>query len=71
MLVEFKVNNFKSIKDTIHFSMLSSSKDEGNSFEVRKYEVLQSAIVYGANASGKSNFLKALAFMARIVLNQD
>lgn len=71
MLVGFTVNNFKSIKDTINFSMLGSSKDQGNSFEIRKYELLKSAIVYGANASGKSNFLKAMAFMARIVLNQD
>lgn len=33
MLVEFTVNNFKSIKDTVKFSMLTSSKDEGNCFE--------------------------------------
>ena len=71
MLVGFTVNNFKSIKDTINFSMLGSSKDQGNSFEIRKYELLKSAILYGANASGKSNFLKAMAFMVRIVLNQD
>ena len=71
MLVGFTVNNFKSIKDTIAFSMLASSKDEGNSFKIKKYELLKSAIIYGANASGKSNFLKALAFMTRIVLNQD
>jgi AAA15 family ATPase/GTPase len=71
MLVGFTVNNFKSIKDTINFSMLGSSKDKGNSFEIRKYELLKSAIVYGSNASGKSNFLKAMAFMARIALNQD
>ena len=28
----------KSIKDTIHFSMLASPRDQGNSFEVRKYD---------------------------------
>jgi len=71
MLLEFTVNNFKSIKDTINFSMLASPRDKGNTFEIRKYEILESAIVYGANASGKSNFLKALAFMARVALNQD
>jgi AAA15 family ATPase/GTPase len=73
MLVEFKVNNFKSIKDTIKFSMLTASKDEGNSFEVnesRNYTLLRSAIIYGANASGKSNLLKAMAFMSRFVLNR-
>jgi len=71
MLLQFKVNNYKSIKDTTTFSMATTSKDKGNSFKVKKYELLQSAIVYGANASGKSNFLKALIFMRRIVLNRD
>lgn len=70
MLVEFKVNNFRSIKDTATFSMLTSSKDEGNCFEVRDYSLLQSAIFYGANASGKSNLLKAMAFMGQLVLNR-
>jgi len=71
MLLQFKVNNYKSIKDTTTFSMATTSKDKGNSFKVKNYELLQSAIVYGANASGKSNFLKALIFMRRIVLNRD
>ena len=71
MLLQFTVNNFKSIKNTSILSMSTSSKDEGNSFKVKKYELLQSAILYGANASGKSNFLKAMAFMRKIVLNID
>ncbi len=70
MLVEFTVNNFKSIRDTVKFSMLTSSKDEGNYFEKRKYKLLKSAIIYGANASGKSNFLRAMAFMSKFVLNK-
>lgn len=71
MLLQFTVNNFKSIKNTTTFSMVTSSKDKGNFFPVKKYKLLQSAIIYGANASGKSNFLKAMAFMRRIVLNRD
>lgn len=71
MLLQFSVNNYKSIKDTITFSMATSSKDEGNSFNIGKYELLKSAIIYGANASGKSNFLKAMAFMGKIVLNKN
>jgi len=70
MLVEFTVNNYKSIKDTMKFSMLTSSKDEGNYFPIRTYNLSRSSIVYGANASGKSNFLKAMAFMGRFVLNK-
>ena len=71
MLLQFSVNNYKSIKDTITFSMATSSKDEGNSFNIGKYELLKSAIIDGANASGKSNFLKAMAFMGKIVLNKN
>jgi len=71
LLLQFSVNNYKSIKDTITFSMATSSKDEGNSFNIGKYELLKSAIIYGANASGKSNFLKAMAFMGKIVLNKN
>ena len=70
MLVEFTVNNFKSIKNNVKFSMLTSTKDIGNTFDVRDYKLLSSAIIYGANASGKSNFLRALAFMGRFVLNK-
>jgi len=71
MLVQFTLNNYKSVKDTVNFSMITSSKDDGNYFDIRKYKLLQSAVIYGANASGKSNFLKALAFMRRVVLNRD
>ncbi len=70
MLLEFKVNNFRSIKDTVTFSMLTSSKDEGNCVAIRDYSLLKSAIMYGANASGKSNLLKAMAFMGQLVLNR-
>jgi len=70
MLVEFSVNNFKSIKNTIKFSMLTSSKDTGNCFSHRNYNLLQSSIIYGANASGKSNFLRAMAFMGNFILNK-
>jgi AAA15 family ATPase/GTPase len=51
--------------------MAISSKDEGNSFKIRKYELLNSAIIYGANASGKSNLLKAMSFMGMLVLNKS
>lgn len=70
MLLQFSVNNFRSIKDTVTFSMACASKDNDNFFSVRKYDLLHSAVVYGANASGKSNLLRAMAFMAKIVLNK-
>jgi AAA15 family ATPase/GTPase len=70
MLMEFTVDNFKSVKNSVKFSMLSSTKDKSNSFKIRDYKLLSSAIIYGANASGKSNFLRAMAFMSSFVLNR-
>ncbi len=70
MLLQFKVNNFRSIKDTETFSMLTATQDSGSTFKIRDYEILNSAVFYGANASGKSNFLKAMSFMKSMVLNQ-
>lgn len=70
MFLQFSVNNFRSIKDTVTFSMATASKDNENFFPVRNYELLTSSVIYGANASGKSNVLKAMAFMGKVVLNK-
>lgn len=70
MLLQFKVNNFRSIKDTVTFSMLTAAnKEMPHSFSSRNYHLLKSAVIFGANASGKSNALKAIAFMRNMVLN--
>jgi len=74
MLIEFNIENFRSIKEEITLSMVST-KD--NSFEnnLIKTEVLKgeslvkSAILYGANASGKTNILLALRELRRLVMN--
>lgn len=70
MLVEFTVENFLSFKDEITFNMVAekSIKDEhkNNVFSepvASKFDLLKSAVIYGANASGKSNLLKSFAFM--------
>ena len=72
MFLQFSVNNFRSIKDTVSFSMATASKEQENNnfFKMRNYNLLRSAVIYGANASGKSNILKAMAFMANFVLNK-
>lgn len=71
MLLEFKCSNYKSIKDEVTFSMLAGS--DNTSEESLKpfgdYKVLRSAVIYGANGSGKSNFINALAFMCGLVAN--
>ncbi len=64
MLIEFRVSNFKSFKEEQVLSMVASSDKSllENTFEVPDLGIrlLHSAIVYGANASGKSNLMEAL-----------
>ena len=71
MLVEFSVNNFKSIKDSVTFSMLSGRSKEGVIDFNNKINLLSCAAIFGANASGKTTILDAITMMKRIVLNTD
>lgn len=76
MLIEFKYKNFRSFKEEQVFSMkaTSSKNKPDNYFEVelangKKIKLLRSAVLYGANASGKTNFI--YAFRAFQVMVQE
>lgn len=75
MLIEVTVANYRSLKNSQIFSLIKGKGNElteQNSFRIKAantFELLHSAVVYGANASGKSNFLEALKTMQHIVLN--
>lgn len=82
MLIEFSVGNYLSIKEAITFSMLasnavkeleSSSEGVNNVFwdKSKKNKYLKSAVVYGANGSGKSNLLSAIGFYRRFILSSS
>lgn len=74
MLIEFSVANFLSFKDRVTFSMVASNDDalqESNVFTWGKKRLVKSAVIYGANASGKSNLLSAMGFMRHMVLNSS
>lgn len=79
MLIEFTVSNFRSFRESATLSMVAShtkardSKvNEGNTVEInKKLTLLTSAAIYGANASGKSNLIKALSFMRNFVLTSS
>lgn len=74
MLIELSVANFRSLNGVQTFSLVKGKGDElsvSNSFKVssvNELELLRSAAIYGPNASGKSNFLRALQTMKRVVL---
>ncbi len=73
MLINFSVSNYLSFKDKMTFSMVASKRGEledENVFQVDdKLRLLRSAVIYGANASGKSNLIKAMTFVRGFVLN--
>lgn len=50
--------------------MATSVKEhaESNIFHTERYELLKGAVILGANSSGKSNFIKAVSTMRRLVL---
>lgn len=75
MLVNFTVSNFRSFERVATFSMVAANitaknkeLDIENVFNVNGISLLKSAGIYGANASGKSNLLKAFSFMQNFVL---
>lgn len=74
MLIEFRFQNHRSIRDEQVFSMeAGSGRDTGDlrrrEVPGHKKAVLPVAAIYGANASGKSNVLSALGFMRDAVID--
>ena len=70
MLLDFTVENFRSIKDKVTLSMTREKRLkelEDSDVIIKKPgrvdETLKAAIIYGANASGKSNIIESLRFM--------
>jgi AAA15 family ATPase/GTPase len=74
MLIEFRVQNFRSFKDWQTFSMVSAAQPEhleSNTFDsgLRGFDrLLRTAVVFGPNAAGKTNLMRALQFVQSFVL---
>ena len=70
MLVNFTVENYRSFKEERTFSMEASSIKEHKESVISKgkYNLLPLAVLYGANSSGKSNLIQAIATMWRIIM---
>jgi uncharacterized protein len=75
MLIEFSVTNFKTIRGTASLSMVAEKLhgNEGSAkavFSPENYKdipLLRSAVVYGANASGKTNLLESLVLFKEMI----
>jgi len=74
MLLEFRVRNFRSFKNETVLSLVASrdrSLEATNTIETHIPSVpraVLSAVIYGANASGKSNLMRALQLMRGMVV---
>ncbi len=81
MLISFSVENFRSIKDKVTLSLqaLPEKNIEVSHFcqhyqnfplkekQDKAYDILKSVIIYGLNASGKTNIINALLFFSEFI----
>lgn len=75
MLLQFKTENFKSFLDEMNFSMTPAPKQKDLEYSIlehkignKNYKGLCSAIIYGPNASGKTNIISAMDVFKEIIL---
>lgn len=75
MLLEFRTSNYKSFKEEMVFSLVPAPKQKGLDYSVLQetagketYKGLCSAVIYGPNASGKTNIIGAMDTFKSIVL---
>ena len=74
MLIRFKVSNFRSFRDPTEFSMKASSNKEhpeNTKEQPLGGNLLKSAAVFGANAAGKSNLIRAIAAALLIIRTSE
>lgn len=73
MIISFSLENWMSFRDLVTFSMVASMERQHSDRipKLGKYQtrVLPIAAIYGGNASGKTNFFKALGFVKKLVVN--
>lgn len=71
MLIRFTIENFLSFREKQVFSMIpgkGSLKSHHKSSPKKGVSVLKTGVIFGANASGKSNLIKAIDFGRKTVL---
>lgn len=71
MLIRFTIENFLSFKDRVVFSMIPGKgtlKPNHKTKTIKGISALKTSVVFGANASGKSNLIKAIDFGKKLIL---
>lgn len=70
MLLEFTVGNFLSFKDKVTLDLTATGiKDykDTNLIQTERHKLLKGAVIYGANSSGKSNLIRSMSTMKRLL----
>lgn len=73
MLVKVSIENFKSFDSPAELTMISSGKIQSHKnhrISIKSTNILKHAVIYGANASGKSNFVDFLASSKTLYRNK-
>lgn len=71
MIIKFSVENFSSFNERQNFTLLPGKgtlKGEHKTKKIKGISVLKTSVIFGANASGKSNLFKAIDFGKKLVL---
>lgn len=71
MLIGFSVSNYKSFNESQSISFLASkiTRHKMHISNIANRRILKSGMIFGANAGGKSNLVKAIFFSRKIILN--
>lgn len=74
MLIEFKISNFRTFYNEVNLSMIKSLKRdlEDTIIKVKKpkYALLPTTVIFGGNATGKTNLILAIEMLKEIVLTK-
>jgi len=70
MLIEFRVSNYRSIAEEQIISLIPATKQKDymeNIIDKGKYRALNALSLYGSNSGGKSNMLKSMSLLDKMV----
>ncbi len=74
MLIQFKIKNFLSFNTEAVFSMAAGTSTQHKRRVLttdKNLSILKTTLIYGPNASGKSNFVKALDFLQDLMIHLE
>lgn len=74
MLIRFHIDNYLSFKNETEFSMVAGKSTQHPNHKIKASntfspDILRTTAIFGKNASGKSNFIKALIFARELITN--